>query len=172
MKSVVRVVSLILFSLTVFSISVYAEEKHGHETKKESNGVESLSPELRKLLSKEMVALQSGMMAVIPAYVSGHWSEIEAIGHKMKGSYILKQSLSEEQMHELHSKLPQDFIKLDQRFHYLAGMLSHAAQNKKPELVGFYFAELSESCLACHSQFATHKFPELAHKKGADDHSH
>ena len=172
MKSVVRVVSLVLFSLTVFFSSIYAEEKHGHETKKESNGVESLSPELRELLSKEMVALQSGMMAVIPAYISGHWGEIEAIGHKMKSSYILKQSLSEEQMHELHEKLPKDFIKLDQRFHYLAGMLSHAAQNKKPELVGFYFSELSESCLACHSQFATHKFPELGHKKGADEHSH
>jgi len=38
--------------------------------------IESLSPELRDLLQKEMAALQNGMMSKIPAYVSGSWNEI------------------------------------------------------------------------------------------------
>jgi len=173
MRSVFQVTTIaFLFSFALSTSFTYAEEKHEHEMQKEATGVESLSPKLRELLSKEMVALQSGMMAVIPAYVSGHWNEIEAIGHKMKNSYILKQNLSEEQVHELHSSLPEGFIKLDQQFHYLAGMLSHAAEMKKPELIGFYFSELNESCVSCHTQYATHKFPELAPKKAGDEHSH
>ncbi len=162
MKS--TVISIIFFSLAFLSPLSYGESK--------TSGVETLSPELRELLTKEMQALQNGMMSVIPAYVSGNWREIESIAHKMKSSYILKQSLTKEQMHELHTSLPDSFIKLDQHFHYLSGMLEHAAKNKKTELVGFYFSKLSETCVSCHTQYATHKFPAFAPVKKTDDHSH
>ena len=92
--------------------------------------METLSQELRDLLTQEMKLLQNGMMSIIPAYVSGNWDEIETIAGKMKNSYILKQKLTENQIKELHSSLPHDFIKKDQRFHYLAGMLEHVAKNK------------------------------------------
>ncbi len=145
---------------------------HSPETVENASGIESLSTELRELLTKEMVALQDGMMSVIPAYVAGNWSEIESIAHKMKNSYILKQKLTDEQIKELHTSLPESFIKLDQQFHYLAGMLNHAAKNKKAELVGFYFSKLSESCVSCHAQFAVHKFPAFAPKEATDKHEH
>jgi hypothetical protein len=143
-------------------------EKHqGHKKHGMDSGVEMLSPELRSLLSKEMKAIQDGMMSIIPAYISGNWGEIETTAGKMKNSYILKQSLTESQMHELHSVLPHGFIKKDQRFHYLAGMLQHAAKHKKPELINFYYSEMNESCVGCHTAFATHKFPNLkSPKKG------
>ena len=57
--------------------------------------------------------------------------------------------------------MPHEFIKKDQRFHYLAGMLAHAAKSKKPELINFYFSEMNESGVSCHAEFATHKFPAL-----------
>ncbi len=142
------------------------------ETVENASGIESLSTELRELLTKEMVALQDGMMSVIPAYVAGNWSEIENIASKMENSYILKQMLTDEQIEELHSSLPQLFMKLDQQFHYLSGMLNHAAKNKKAELVGFYFSELSESCVGCHAQFAAHKFPAFAPEERTDKHEH
>ncbi len=132
--------------------------------------VEKLSPELRGLLSKEMLSLQDGMKAIIPAYVSGDWHEISHIALKMKNSYILKQSLTDAQKHELHSTLPGSFIKQDQQFHYLAGMLSHAADVKKPELIGFYYSELINSCVTCHSQFAQHRFPSLTPKLTSHTH--
>ncbi|MBV1932652.1 MAG: hypothetical protein KUG71_13155 [Porticoccaceae bacterium] len=137
-----------------------------------SASIESLSPELRALLSKEMVAIQQGMMAVIPAYVSGNWSEIEQIARQIKNSYILKQSLTDHQLHELHNSLPEGFIKQDQHFHYLSGMLEHAASNKKTELVGFYFSKMSESCVSCHSQYATHRFPALTPASKATERLH
>ena len=111
------------------------------------------------------------MMSIIPAYVSGNWGKIETTAGKIKNSYILKQNLTEDQVKELHSVLPHEFIKKDQRFHYLAGMLEHAAKSKKPELINFYFSEMNESCVSCHSEFATHKFPALI-PKIESKHSH
>lgn len=165
-------VSIVFFSLVLLPSLSYGEDMHSHETKKDISGIESLSPELRELLKKEMLALQNGMMSVIPAYVAGNWSEIASIAHKMKNSYILKQRLTDEQIKELHASLPEAFIKLDQQFHYLSGMLNHAAKNKKAELVGFYFSKLSESCVSCHTQYAAHRFPAFAPKIITDKHEH
>ena len=149
----------------------YGEDTHKHEEHENVFGVEALSHDLRKLLSQEMQELQNGMMSIIPAYISGNWSEIETTAGKMESSYILKQNLTESQVQELHSVLPHAFIEKDQKFHYLAGMLKHAAKNKKPELINFYFSEMNESCVNCHAVFATHKFPALTpKKKGAHTH--
>lgn len=172
---------------TFLSISAFAEEhanehsehKISHEQHQASNEnnktqseIESLSPKLRDVLSKEMLALQDGMKAIIPAYISADWHEIATIAMQMKNSYIMKQKLTDEQMHELHSKLSPLFIEQDQEFHYLAGMLAHAAEKKKPELVGFYFYKLGESCVGCHARFATHKFPAFKKEASADEHHH
>ena len=149
----------------------YAEDGHPHEEHAKASAVETLSADLRNLLSIEMKSLQDGMMSIIPAYISGNWSEIETTAEKIKSSYILKQSLTESQLKELHSVLPPEFIEKDQRFHYLAGMLEHAAKSRKPELINFYFSEMNESCASCHAVFATHKFPALKAEK-KDGHAH
>ena len=116
MKSMVKWVSTITIILLISLPVSYGKDKHGHERKADTSGIESLSPELRELLSKEMLALQNGMMSIIPAYASGNWSKIENIGKKIEGSYILKQSITEEQIRELHSLLPESFIKLDRNY--------------------------------------------------------
>ena len=100
-------------------------------------GVESLSPEVRSLFSKEMVAIQNGMMSMISAYASGNFEEIATVAGQIKNSYILKQDMSRQQEHELHQKLPRSFIHLDQQFHKYAGLLEEAATNNNEELVGF-----------------------------------
>jgi hypothetical protein len=136
------------------------------------SAVEALSPALRTLLSAEMQGLQSGMMSVIPAYVSGDWDEIAQIAGQMKNSYILKQSLTDEQRHELHTRLPVAFVNLDKKFHYYSGMLEHAAKNRKAELVGFYYSKLGDACVSCHTQFASHRFPALGSSEAAVEHKH
>ena len=170
MKFIIRIT---LLSLLLPTLS-FAADKHKHdehEGRQGAAGVEMLSDDLRHLLSQEMQALQSGMMSIIPAYVSGNWGEIATTAGKMKNSYILKQSLTQAQVEELHSVLPHGFIKQDKRFHYLAGMLEHAARKEKSELVNFYFSEMTESCVSCHAAFATHKFPGLVtQRKGGHTH--
>ncbi|PCI43560.1 MAG: hypothetical protein COB49_12115 [Alphaproteobacteria bacterium] len=166
-----NIITVILLSLLIPGMSFGADE-HNHDGDKKTVAVEALSPDLRILLSREMQALQSGMMAIIPAYISGNWGEIESIAGKMKRSYILKQSLTDAQIKEMHTILPSGFIEKDQRFHYLAGMLEHAAKAEKPELINFYFSEMTRSCASCHSTFATHKFPALLPREKDPDHRH
>jgi hypothetical protein len=133
-------------------------------------GVESLSPELRNLLSKEMVAIQNGMMSMIAAYASGNSEEIASIAEEIKSSYILKQEMSRQQMHELHQKLPRSFIHLDHQFHNYAGLLEEAARKNNDELIGFYFSKLVDSCSGCHRQHARHKFPAFVEEN--EEHTH
>ncbi len=154
----------------------HGEQHHGnkhhgdHGSKHKS--VENLSPELRVLLKQEMQALQTGMVSAVPALTSGNLAELAKIARKMEGSYILRQSITREQMHELHSSLPASFLKQDQAFHYYAGMLAHVADQKKMELVNFYFSKLTESCVTCHSEHAAHKFPGFAAKQDKGEHEH
>ncbi len=162
---------IVLLAILLPTMS-YGEDKHKHEEHVKASGVEALSPDLRNLLAQEMQALQSGMMSIIPAYISGNWAEIESTAKKMKNSYILKQSLTKSQVKELHTALSHSFIEKDQRFHYLAGMLEHAAKNKKVELINFYFSEMNESCASCHAKFATHKFPKFLSKEKKEEHTH
>lgn len=160
-----------LFFLAILIPSLCHGEGHQrHSIDKSHAGIVDLSPELRNLFSQEMLQLQKGMTEILPLYVSGRWAEIGVIASKMEDSYILKQNLSEEQMDELHSKLPSAFIELDQQFHYLSGMLEHAAEMEKAELVGFYFSKMSEICVSCHTHFATQRFPALAPKTQAHGH--
>ncbi|MEE9343063.1 MAG: hypothetical protein V3V12_05495 [Gammaproteobacteria bacterium] len=168
MKYIIRSLLLIVF---IPSLS-YGEDKHAQNKNTHAVGVEALSDPLRNLLSLEMKALQDGMMSIIPSYISGNWEDIAVTAEKMKNGFLLKQRLTESQRKELHTALPAAFIEKDQRFHYLAGMLSHAAKKEKPELINFYFSEMNESCVNCHSQFATHKFPALAPDSTAKKHSH
>ena len=152
-----------LFLLAVFIPSVCNGEEHERHTfGNTDSGITDLSPELRNLLSQEMRHLQKGMTEILPLYVSGRWAEIAPIASKIENSYVLKQNLSKEQIHELHSKLPSGFIELDQKFHYLSGMLEHAAKMEKPELVGFYFSKMSNTCVSCHTSYAIHRFPQLS----------
>ena len=160
MKIIIRIALLVV----LIPAMSYGEDKHNHEGNEIAVGVKALSRDLRDLLSQEMQALEKGMISIIPAYNSGNWGDIETTGRKIKNSYILKQNLTEKQAKELHSVLTRAFIEKDQRFHYLSGMLEHAAKNKKEELINFYFSEMNESCLGCHSVFATHRFPALSSK--------
>lgn len=150
----------------------FTQAAEPHDEAEPSAGVEALSTPLREALGAEMAALQGGLMAVIPAIVAGHWDEVARIGQQMRDSYIMKQSLTEAQLDELHRALPASFLELDARFHYLAGMLSHAAEAKKPELVGFYLGTLTETCVNCHARHAKAKFPAFSTGEALPGHAH
>lgn len=139
---------------------------------KADSGVESLSPDLRNLLAKEMVALEKGMQAIFPAYITGDFEQVAQVAKKIKESFILKQKITDDQKKELVAKLPNSFLKMDKKFHEYAGMLEHVARKNKTELVGFYYAKLTESCIACHSNHAKHRFPKLIEETKENEHHH
>ncbi|MBL1245047.1 MAG: cytochrome c [Sulfurimonas sp.] len=165
--------SVLLLATVLCSSNSYAG---GHETDHKemhiASGVKSLSPELRGLLLQEMNALQKGMMSIIPELASGNLHEVHKIAKKIQGSYILKQKLTKEQAKELHTKLPSSFIELDQSFHKDAGMLADVAEQKNAELANFYFSKMNNTCINCHSRFATHRFPAFKVDKKTIEHDH
>jgi cytochrome c556 len=160
---IVKILStLILFGSFSFA---YAESEN-------EKNIESLSPELRVLLQKEMQAIEEAMGEILTANASGDLKQIASLGKQIKESFILKKSLTKSQKHELHTLLPEGFIKKDQEFHYNAGMLEHVAENKKVELVGFYYSKLFEACSSCHQDFAKHRFPIFNVTKQNNKHEH
>ena len=119
-----------------------------------------------------MILLKKGMNQILEAYVTGQWNNITPIAKKMENSYVLRHDLSQDQMHELHSKLPKDFLSLDEKFHYYSGMLAHVSEKKKAELIGFYLSKMIESCVSCHSLYATKKFPSFTPNEEDDKYHH
>ncbi len=145
-------------------------EHEKHVQVKQHSTELNLDAGLRQLLREEMQAIQTGMMSLVPAIASGDWGEVARIGKKMQGSYILKQKLTPEQRHTLHSSLPAEFIKRDQAFHKDAGMLAHAAEMGHPDIANFYVYKLITACVECHAEFATQRFPNLGLKQESVHH--
>jgi hypothetical protein len=158
----------LMFTLCALLISTVLSNAHA-QSKSE---VENLSAELRGLLKQEMVAIEAAMQKIVPAFAAGNLDEVSALAGKISNSFILKQKITEAQKHELHEKLSKGFIVKDQQFHKYAGMLEHVSEKRHTELVGFYYSKLLESCVGCHSGYATHQFPRFANEPSQHEHHH
>jgi len=140
---------ILLFTLL---ISLYATPPQG---------VEALSPELRSLLSQEMLALEKGMHSIFSNLIAGDYEKIALKAEKIQNSFILKQKLTPSQRKELQSKLPQAFIQLDQSFHEMAGELLNAAEFEDEEASVKLYSKMSRTCIQCHSTYAQERFPSF-----------
>jgi len=164
---------------TVLALAGVEEDQHAHTAEAHEHGhtttkpdpAQTLSPELRQLLIKEMQLIDKGMGDLLSAISIGDWEKSAALAGKIQHSFILKQQLGEEQMHELHEKLPEEFVRMDVRFHGTAGKLAAVAHHRDAELAGFYYSRLVEGCVNCHAAFAPQRFPGLAEpESGGHDH--
>ena len=166
---IVRFVFLVfLVSLSISACSIAEEKKDVHQ---KNTSAFDLPLDIKQALKKEMQAIEKGMQELVSTIAVGNWQKTAAIGKQIEASYILKQSLSTEQIEHLHHSLPEQFIKLDHSFHHYAGMLARAAEVKNAEVVSFYFYKMNDSCIQCHSIYAKEKFPGFYNGKG-NVHSH
>jgi cytochrome c556 len=122
----------------------------------------NIPADIKPILQKEMLAVEKGMQELVSSIAKGDWDKTVAIGKQIQASYIMKQSLTPEQMKQLHHSLPKQFIKQDHAFHQYAGMLAHAAEVKNLDVMNFYFYKMNESCVQCHSRYAQERFPTFA----------
>ena len=157
-----------LLSLFTSVCSIAEENNYIHQ---QNTPVFNLSLDIKQVLKMEMQAIEKGMKELVSTIAVGNWQKTAAIGKQIEASYILKQSLTTEQMEQLHHSLPEQFLKLDHSFHHYAGMLAHAAEVKNAEVVSFYFYKMNDSCVQCHSTYAKGKFPGFSDGKG-NIHSH
>jgi hypothetical protein len=132
----------------------------------------TLSPDLLELLREEMRGISGGVQALAPAIAIGDWKTITDTSARIKASYIMEQKLTAAQKEELETALPEVFKLMDANFHREAGNLGHAAEVRDGELTAFYFYRMVESCVACHSAYATTRFPDLAAGAAGEAHQH
>lgn len=146
---------IILFTtfISVISLNCYSK-----------NELQTVSPELRELIQKKMLAIQKGMQNMIPAISSGDYKKISAIASKIEKNFIEDQKITAQQKYELKDKLPTKYGIVEQQFHDYAKMLREASQDHDSTLVSVYYSKLLGSCSNCHSQHATQKFPLFLQK--------
>ena len=121
-------------------------------------GVEGLSGETRALLAEEMGHIEAGMKEVFSHMVKGEYDEVAKIAGDIQESFIFKKKLNDAQRAELKANLSKEFIALDRSFHETAGKMAEAAEFSDKEGIVSAYYEMSKKCVACHSQFATHRF--------------
>lgn len=159
----------ISLTILLMSSSLLAENNDNHN---KPIGIQTLSSELRVVLSEEMISVEKGMKEIFSSIIAGDYENIEKTAATIKNSYILKQKLTPSQKEELHSKLPEKFIDLDSAFHNDASMLEHVANIKNPELTSFYFNKMTNACVSCHQNFAQEKFPKFKPLSQEKNNSH
>ena len=118
-----------------------------------------VSQELRDLLWAEMQEVAAASQAIPMYLATGDWLSVQRAGEQLRATYVMQKSLSEAQREELREKLPGQFKQLDLEFHERATKLAAAAADKDPELIAFHYYRMLETCVACHSAFATSRFP-------------
>ncbi len=150
-RSVVAVTVLVLAIAIAPMTSLAGDE--------EAKPIFELSPQLNALLRAEMAELSVGIQSIALSLAKADWKSIEDTSEKMRGSYIMKKSLTQSQAMELKQTLPHKFKQLDATFHARAKKLGQAAGSKDSELVAFHYSRLVEACANCHSAFATNRFP-------------
>lgn len=130
-----------------------------------------LTPRLKGLLASEMQQVAQATADLALAIASGDHKTAKQLGVAVHDSFILKQSLTDQDKKDLMGAVPPTFIAFDRRFHAVAGKLAHAAESKDSQLQGFYYSEMLRSCVNCHAEFASDRFPGLGHEEAsADDH--
>ena len=150
----------------VMAGSVYAQ----HSETDAGHHELALSAELLELLRAEMREVATGMQAIPVSLAMADWHQIHLAATKIKSSYILKQSLTENQLAELKQVLPESFKEIDGEFHLRAGKLAEAAKERNAEGVAFQYSRMLENCTSCHSMYAQERFPGFLSEQPSHHH--
>lgn len=132
------------------------------QTAEAENATEGLDPRIRGLLQEEMRAIEGAMQSVLSAIVRGQHEVVEERGQAIHDSFILAQSLSEEDRRTLRAALPGGFVELDKAFHGLAAELSESGTQEDSAAQLDVFQQMTESCLQCHQTYAPDRFKRLS----------
>ena len=149
-----------MFFLIAGGLVAHAETVENKQSEQHKS-VLSDTPRLQSLLREEMLALQKAIHEIVLALPRGEWSVVAINAKAIHDSFIFQQQLTAKDREILHHKLPLDFIRLDQEFHQRAKGLHDAALQQDAELGVFYLSRMLESCLQCHQNYATNRFPNL-----------
>lgn len=118
-----------------------------------------LTDKLSRLLQQEMRSVQAAMTTIHSAMVMGQHESVAENAQRIHDSFILAQSLTDEDRQDLMSAVPENFIKLDQEFHQLSASLADAGRSGNTEEQHKLFGEMTRNCIQCHSAYVSDRFP-------------
>ncbi|MGH1366434.1 MAG: hypothetical protein ACRBF0_22930 [Calditrichia bacterium] len=138
------------------------EDHHGHDTESIVRPETLQLPEnLAAVLRMEMIEISNNMGPLLDHLSRGNSAEAASIADKIQNSFILKQQLSSDELKELVSLLPTDFVTLDRAFHGDAGKLAGAVRKNDFTSAAALYSKMAVACVACHGKYATNRFPGL-----------
>ena len=121
-----------------------------------------LTPKLRDLLRQEMANVLLASQDILGALAIGDHASVAERAQQIHDSFILQQSLTEQDRQDLMAAVPPEFVELDRAFHETSAALAAAARAQDVGQEQSAFARMTEACVACHGRFATDRFPGLA----------
>ncbi|KAA3620468.1 MAG: hypothetical protein DWQ05_00585 [Calditrichaeota bacterium] len=154
---------LLLFALT----SCKQAENNQHEVAQQNNAASvapaelKLTPKFQTTLRKEMQEIQSAMQQILPLLVQGESEKVAQLAEQIHNSFILKKTLTPDELQALVKLLPAPFMKMDRAFHSESLNLAAAAKAYDFKKSAALYGAMVNSCVNCHMQFAQEQFPEL-----------
>ena len=95
------------------------------------------------------------------AIVTGDHATVANRAQQILDSFILEQSLTEQDKKDLMAAVPPEFVELDGAFHETSAELAAAARARDVAQELSLFAQMNDSCVQCHARFASDRFPGL-----------
>lgn len=139
-----------LFALLFVSVSVFGESV---ESEREAVA-ERLPPQVRTLLRQEMNAILAASQNILDAIVRADDERVAEQAQAIHDSFIMKQSLTEDDRKALKNAVPADFLARDKAFHTLSASLAEAARQEDRDRQKALFSEMIDACTGCHSRYA------------------
>jgi len=121
-----------------------------------------LTPKLLDLLRQEMAQVLAASQDILAAMVAGDHAAVAERAQQIHDSFILQQSLTEQDREDLMAAVPPEFVELDRAFHQMSGELAGAGRAEDAKREVATFNQMTDACVACHSRFAADRFPGLA----------
>lgn len=120
-----------------------------------------LTPKLQGLLQQEMVSILDASHHILDALIMGDNAAVADQARAIERSFIMEQSMTDEDRQDLVSVLPVEFVDLDRLFHETAANLAAAAESNDRTRAHAAFDKMIDTCSSCHGKFATDRFPSF-----------
>jgi cytochrome c553 len=121
-----------------------------------------LTPKLQELLRKEMLSIEGASQQILSYLIAGDDARVAELAQQIHDSFILKQSMTPEDKQDLIAAVPEGFVSRDRAFHGMSKALAEAARDGDRARQNEEFGKMLGACTACHSAYATDRFPKLA----------
>jgi len=101
-----------------------------------------LTSRLQDLLRREMVSVEAASRDILSALVAGRDERVADLAQQIRDSFILRQEMTAADRQDLMAVVPEDFVRMDRRFHELSAGLAEAAEAGDRQLQHERFARM------------------------------